>query len=90
MTDTVPEVVVVTPDKVKPDMTKVREAKKRKQQERDSMLSDLSKQISGLGTTLKTETSDDQEDDGSVVMTKKKQKVDDGPSLKSEIFKTAG
>ena len=84
MSDTsIPEVVAVVPEtKSKPDMTKVRDAKKRKQQERDNVLSDLSKQISILGKT------DDQED-GPVVVTKKKQKVDDEPSLKSEIFKAA-
>ena len=84
MTDT--EVVVVTPEtKQKPDMTKVREAKKRKQQERDTMLSDLSKQVSVLGNTMKAEV--EEETDGPVVVTKKKQKVEDGPSLKSEVFK---
>ena len=83
MTDT--EVVVTTPEtKQKPDMTKVREAKKRKQQERDTMLSDLSKQVSVLGNTMKAE---EEETDGPVVVTKKKQKIEDGPSLKSEVFK---
>jgi hypothetical protein len=87
MTDT--EVVVVTPEtKQKPDMTKVREAKKRKQQERDTMLSDLSKQVSVLGNTMKSELDDQEETDGPVVVTKKKQKVDEnGLSLKSEVFK---
>ena len=86
MSDTTSEVVATVPDtKAKPDMSKVREGKKRKQQERDSMLSDLSKQISVLS---KTETVDEKED-GPVVVTKKKQKVDDEPSLKSEIFKAA-
>ena len=93
MTDIVPEVVVPTPEtkpdtRQKPDMTKAREGKKRKQQERDSMLSDLSKQVSVLGTTLKL-TNDDQEEDGPVVVTKqKKQKTDDGPSFKNELYKT--
>jgi hypothetical protein len=94
MTDIVPEVVVPThetkhetkPERQKPDMTKVREGKKRKQQERDSMLSDLSKQVSVIGTTLKPET--DEEEDGPVVVTKqKKQKTDDGPSFKNELCK---
>ena len=86
MTDT--ETVVTTSEtKQKPDMTKVREAKKRKQQERDTMLSDLSKQVSVLGNTMKAELDDQEEIDGPVVVTKKKQKVDDGPSLKSEVFK---
>ena len=84
MSDTTPEVVAIVPDtKAKPDMSKVREAKKRKQQERDSMLSDLSKQISVLSKT------EDEKEDGPVVVTKKKQKLDDEPSLKSEIFKAA-
>ena len=92
MTDIVPEVVVPTPEtkpeKQKPDMTKVREGKKRKQQERDSMLSDLSKQVSVIGTTLKPETTAEEEDGPVVVTKQKKQKTDDGPSFKNEVYKT--
>ena len=77
-----------------PDMTKVREAKKRKQQERDTTLSVLQNQLSTMATMmkpdLKTVVESDDEDEGPMVVTRKKQKLDsDGPSLKSEIFKTA-
>ena len=89
-----------TPKKV-PDMTKVREAKKRKQQERDTTLSDLKSQVSSMATMMKPAKSDvkadvkpdedsDEESDGPTVVTRKKQKIDqDTPSLKSEVFKTA-
>lgn len=80
-----------------PDMTKVREGKKRKQQERDTTLSDLQSQISSMASMMKTdlktekpEVDTDMDPDGPLVVTRKKQKVDDDkPSLKSEIFKTA-
>ena len=89
-----------TPKKV-PDMTKVREAKKRKQQERDSTLSDLKSQVSSMATLMKTEkpamkpdvkpdVESDEESDEPTVVTRKKQKMDpDTPSLKSEVLKTA-
>ena len=85
-----------TPKKV-PDMTKVREAKKRKQQERDTTLSDLKNQVSSMATMMKPAKSDvkpdedsDEESDEPTVVTRKKQKMDtDTPSLKSEVFKTA-
>lgn len=90
MTDSVIEPIVVTPDvkkpDMKPDMTKVREAKKRKQQERDTTLSDLQSQIGKMAQLMKTDLDDS---DGPVVVTKKQKVEESGPSLKSEIFKTA-
>jgi hypothetical protein len=89
--------VTVEETKKGPDMTKVREGKKRKQQERDTTLSDLQSQISSMASMMKTdlkpekpEVDTDMDPDGPLVVTRKKQKVDDDkPSIKSEIIKTA-
>ncbi len=94
---------VVEETKKAPDMTKVREAKKRKQVERDTALSGLQSQISSMASMMKADlkppksdlkppkpdVDTDDEPDEPMVVTRKKQKLDDsGPSMKSEICKT--
>ena len=86
---------VIKEKKVKtpPDMTKVRDAKVKKQKDRDDTLSTLQNQLLSLASMMKTDMKSDVDteldDDGPVCVTRKKQKIDDGPSLKNEIFKTA-
>ncbi len=80
--------------KTPPDMSKVRDAKVKKQKDRDDTLSTLQNQLSSMASMMKTdmkaEVDADVDDDEPVCVTRKKQKVDsDGPSLKNEIFKTA-
>ena len=75
-------------------MSKVRDAKVKKQRDRDDTLTTLQNQLSGLASMMKTDMKSDVDteldDDGPVCVTRKKQKLDtDGPSLKNEIFKTA-
>ncbi len=93
------EIKPVSEEKKAPDMSKVREAKKRKQVERDTALSGLQNQISSMASMMKADLKppkadlkpdvDDEPDDGPMVVTRKKQKLDDsGPSMKSEICKT--
>ena len=80
--------------KTPPDMTKVRDAKIKKQKDRDDTLSTLQNQLSSMASMMKSDMKSDVDteldDDGPVCVTRKKQKLDnDGPSLKNEIFKTA-
>ena len=91
-----PPAPIVKEKKVKtpPDMTKVRDAKVKKQKDRDDTLSTLQNQLSSMASMMKTDMKSDVDaeldDDGPVCVTRKKQKIDnDGPSLKNEIFKTA-
>ena len=90
-----PPAPVIKEKKVKtpPDMTKVRDAKVKKQKDRDDTLSTLQNQLSSMASLMKSDMKSDVDteldDDGPVCVTRKKQKIDDGPSLKNEIFKTA-
>ena len=64
-------------EKKVPDMSKVREAKKRKQQERDTTLSVLQNQLSTMATMMKPDLKpvmeSDDEDEGPMVVIRKKQ-----------------
>ena len=91
-----PPAPVIKEKKVKtpPDMTKVRDAKVKKQKDRDDTLSTLQNQLSSMASMMKTDMKSDVDteldDDGPVCVTRKKQKIDNyGPSLKNEIFKVA-
>ena len=91
-----PPAPVIKEKKVKtpPDMSKVRDAKVKKQKDRDDTLSTLQNQLSSMASMMKTDMKSDVDadvdDDEPVCVTRKKQKLDnDGPSLKNEIFKTA-
>ena len=53
------ETIPPTTEKQKPDMTKVREAKKRKQEVRDTTLTDMKNQISSLASLMKSDMKSD-------------------------------
>ena len=93
-TSTIPPPAPIKKVKTPPDMTKVRDAKIKKQKDRDDTLSTLQNQLSSMASMMKSDMKSDVDteldDDGPVCVTRKKQKLDnDGPSLKNEIFKTA-
>ena len=95
---TVPETIKeVVKEKKAADMTKVREAKKRKQEQRDSTLTALQSQMSSMASLMKTDVKADKTtdvdsdvEDGPAVVTRKRQKVDDSdsPSMRKEICRT--
>ena len=95
---TVPETIKeVVKEKKVADMTKVREAKRKKQEQRDSTLTALQSQMSSMASLMKTDVKADKTtdvdsdvEDGPAVVTRKRQKVDDSdtPSMRKEICRT--